>query len=423
METRKIDEIIWREDLYPRFEPNPSVIQKYAEDVELLPPVEVNQHNDFFVGYLGCTPQKNNKQENFLVLVTDKKSDRQFARLAMQRNAMHGYHISNAEKKDWLLTWYTGLNDEEKQELADDMRVSLRTVKRWTARKDKDLKKKQKQHAFDLWLSCWTDDAIAPEIGVDSKTTAKTYREEWSKGDTCQKLTIFSTYQDEKWKPPIYNVWKKQAKSNQTSHFGNSEALFTDYLLYLYTDPFDVVVDPFAGGGSTINLCKHRLRRYWVSDRVPIVERRDIRQYDILDGPPPLHKRWGDVALLYLDPPYWKQAEGEYSDDTQDLANMDLDQFHETLSWFIRQCSEKMKTGTHIAMLMQPTQWHAQDRHFSEDHTFEIRITLLDAPLRFVKTISAPYESQQANAQQVNWAKENQDVLEIGRTITVWEVA
>ena len=101
---------------------------------------------------------------------------------------------------------------------------------------------------------------------------------------------------------------------------------------------------------------------------------------------------------------------------------MELDQFHKTLNWFILRCSERMKSGAHIAMLMQPTQWHARDRHFSEDHTFEIRRTLLDAPLRFVKTISVPYESQQANAQQVEWAKENRDILEIGRTITVWEV-
>ena len=73
--------------------------------------------------------------------------------------------------------------------------------------------------------------------------------------------------------PPIYNVWKQQTKTAGSSHFGNSEVRWVDNLLYLYTKPFDVVVDPFAGGGSTIDICKRSLRRYWASDRKPVVER------------------------------------------------------------------------------------------------------------------------------------------------------
>jgi DNA modification methylase len=97
-----------------------------------------------------------------------------------------------------------------------------------------------------------------------------------------------------------------------------------DNLLYLYTQPFDVVIDPFAGSGSTIDLCKRRFRRYWVSDRKPVIERaHEIREHDITAGLPKL-PRWQDVALVYLDPPYWKQAEGEYSNDPEDLGNMPL---------------------------------------------------------------------------------------------------
>ncbi|MGI8567578.1 MAG: hypothetical protein ACR2KT_00050 [Methylocella sp.] len=35
---------------------------------------------------------------------------------------------------------------------------------------------------------------------------------------------------------------------DRTSHFGNSEVRWLDNLLYLYTKPFDVVVDTFASG-------------------------------------------------------------------------------------------------------------------------------------------------------------------------------
>ncbi len=48
------------------------------------------------------------------------------------------------------------------------------------------------------------------------------------------------------YKPPLYNVWKFAKKTNSTSHFGNSEQRIVDNLLYLYTEPFDIVLDPFA---------------------------------------------------------------------------------------------------------------------------------------------------------------------------------
>jgi len=416
-ETRKVSEIVWREDLYPRFEPNPSVIQRYAEDVEQYPPVEINQHNELIDGYHRWTAHKKANVETIAVIVTETTSDRHFARLAMSRNAQHGLHISNAEKKDWLLSWYTGESEEQKQELASDMGVSLRTVKRWTARKDKDLKVKRQRKAFDLWLACETLEDIAEQMPINDDTVGN-YVEEYRKSDNWHKLGIFPDHAaDPNWKPPIYNVWKQQTKSIELSHSGNSEASFLDRLLYLYTDPFSIVVDPFAGSGSTIDVCKKRLRRYWVSDRLPIVERRDIRTWDILEGPPPLHKRWGDVELLYLDPPYWKQVEGDYSDDAEDLANMELGTFHETLSQFISACADKMHNG-YIAMLMQPTQWRAPERQVI-DHAFAVR-QVVNLPLEI--TIQCPYESQQANAQQVNWAKENKRLLEIGRTITVWRI-
>ena len=112
-----------------------------------------------------------------------------------------------------------------------------------------------------------------------------------------------------RFRPIALQVWKQQDQSQGPKHPGNTESRWVDNLLYLYTQPLDIVVDP-AGSGSTINLCKKRWRRYYVSDRKPIVEREgEIRQWDITKGLPPV-PRWQDVKLVYLDPPYWKQAEG-----------------------------------------------------------------------------------------------------------------
>lgn len=102
--------------------------------------------------------------------------------------------------------------------------------------------------------------------------------------DNLPKSRAF--FADEGFKPPLYNVWKYKEKTTDGYHFGNSEKSIVDNLIYLYTEPFDIIVDPFAGGGSTIDRCKERSRRYYVSDLTPIPARQDIRQHDITTGLP-----------------------------------------------------------------------------------------------------------------------------------------
>ena len=420
MTTRiNVSDVVFREDLYPRFEPNPATIQQYAESIEFLPPIEVNQHNELIDGYHRWTAHKKVKADTIEATVTQTKSDKEFLELAIQRNVAHGLQLSNAEKKSFVLRLYTGDKDE-KERFADLFKVSLRTVSNWTARRDKDLKEERNKKIFDMWLACYTINEIEQEVDL-AKSNISEVIKECSVLENFPKQNILASYQDEAWAPPLYNVWKLQTKTNGTNHFGNSEASFVDNLLYMYTQPFDIVVDPFGGGGSTIDVCKKRLRRYWVSDRLPIVERRDIRQADILDGTPDLHKRWSSVALLYLDPPYWKQAEGKYSQDTNDLANMSLRDFYKNLTDFTLACAKKMSSGSRVAMLMQPTQWKNEDKSVT-DHVFDLLVGLTGNILKLDKRIICPYESQQCTAQQVEWAKQNKDVLIISRELIVWEV-
>lgn len=415
--TIKVSDVVWREDLYPRFEPIPARIQQYAECIELLPPIEINQRNELIDGYHRWTAHKKAGIDTIKATVTQTKSDIELDRLQAKRNADGRIQLTQQEKKRKALQWYLGLGDD-KQAIADDLKVGLRTVTRWLSRRDKDLKADRDRQIAEMWLACYTNDEIAAFVGTSVQPVKDVIDSDNSA--TWQKNLNLSQYAEADWHPPLYDVWKVQNKSNGTSHFGNSEAQWVDNLLYMYTEPFDIVVDPFAGGGSTIDVCKHRLRRYWVSDRLPIVERRDIRQWDILDGTP-MYNQFGNVSLLYLDPPYWTQAEGRYSEDAQDLANMELEQFYDVLTGFVKECAKKMHSGSRIALLMQPTQWKAPDRQVI-DHIIDLIIRLQDAPMRYVRRIVCPYESQQCTAQQVEWAKENRDVLVISRELIVWEV-
>lgn len=418
-EAVRVDDIVWRKDLYPRLETSARTVDQYAEDLTVLPPVEVNQRNELIDGWHRWTAHRKVEAEKILVTITETSSDAHLLELAIRRNSAHGLQLSAEDKRDMARRIYNETpereREEKKTELASMLSVGERTVREWLSRIDKDAKEARDKRIFAAWLSCHTYDEIAESEGV-SATVAK----EAISSETADppKATKSAAEHATDFDPPIYNVWKQQKKSRTGEHFGNSEVRWLDNLLYLYTQPFDVVVDPFAGSGSTADLCRQRMRRYWVSDRIPAVGREDvIRQHDLADGLPQL-PRWKDVGLVYLDPPYWKQAEGRYSEDPQDFANMDLDGFTQTLAGTIRGFAKKLPAGAHIALIIQPTQWNAPGREFTDHVGDMLRMIKLPTAMR----VSVPYESQQYNAQQVEWAKEARQVLVLTREIVVWRV-
>ena len=134
----------------------------------------------------------------------------------------------------------------------------------------------RQREALELARDGLVNKEIAEQMGIGEQTVrdkAKELSTEKFLGTKPLKLAKFTDFDEEDGLRPIYNVWTFGKKTNEVSHFGNSEQRILDNLLYLYTEPFDIVLDVFGGGGSTIDVCKNRLRRYWISDRKPIIER------------------------------------------------------------------------------------------------------------------------------------------------------
>ena len=415
-----VTDVVFRKDLYPRIETDARKVDQYAEDLTVLPPIEVNQHNELIDGWHRWTAHRKAGVEVMTVVVTETTSDEAFLELAIRRNAAHGLQLSRDDKRDMAMRIYnsTAVREREtkKADLASMLSVSERTIRDWLSRIDKDAKEARDRRIFAQWLACHTQQEIADAEGVSQKYVSELV-DSYQTADLPSGMKAVAEHATE-FEPPIYNVWKQQKKTAGGEHFGNSEVRWVDNLLYLYTQPFDIVVDLFAGSGSTADICRKRMRRYWVSDRKPAVGREDvIREHDLTEGLPPLH-RWNEVGLVYLDPPYWKQAEGQYSNDAEDLANMDLETFNETLAGTVRGFAKKLTKGAHIALIIQPTQWSAPDRVFT-DHIGDL-LRLVKEPV--VMRISVPYESQQYNAQQVEWAKQNRALLVLTREIIVWQV-
>jgi hypothetical protein len=422
MELRKVTEIKYREDLYPRIEPNPAVIQRYADNLEVLPPIEVNQHNELIDGFHRWTAHRKTEAAEIAVTVTPTASDVEFLMLAIDRNSKHGMQLAEQDKRKMAIRLYAAGTGIDKEAIAKTLSVSGRSVSGYLSDVEKQLREERKERIFNMWLACHTLDEIAENVGIPPRTVAD-YVGEFAKSETLpNSQKVLANHQDADFAPPLYNIWTFHKKTNAVTHFGNSEQAILDNLLYLYTEPFDIVVDPFAGGGATIDVCKRRLRRYWVSDRKPIVEREnEIRQLDITDGLPPLNRNWSEVTLTYLDPPYWKQAEGQYSNDPTDLANMPLNTFTDTLAGLVKGIATKQSRGV-IALLIQPTQWRAPERQFT-DHVTDLVRAVGNKRLVLEGRVSCPYATEQCTPQMVEWAKANKKLLALTRELIIWRIA
>lgn len=395
-----INEVVYRDDLYPRFEANQALIQKYANSIEHLPPIKINQNNILIDGYHRWKAHQLDGRSEIEAEVIQTVSEKELKRMAYQLNSNHGLQLSNDEKRKYAIEM---IGEMSVQALADVLSVGESTIKRWTETQRKALEEDRNRKIVELYLRAqYTQEIIGETFGVDKATISRLLQNA-QMGEMQQDFT-----------PPLYNIWNLQKQDNATdSHFGSFPLYFMKSLLYYHTQPWDIVFDPFAGGGTTVDACKEMLRRYYCTDRIVKPGReKDIQQHDIKNGlPDGLPK----PDLVFLDPPYWKQAEGLYSDSPDDLGNMDLSNFYLSIQKLLAEIAAKKINK--IVLVIQPTQY--KNNFVWEDHIFKINSMLADKyeiEMRYI----LPYSTQQYNAQMVEVAKEKNICLGLNRDLVIW---
>ena len=102
-----IIDVVVRDDLYPRLHKDPATVQKYLDNLEVLPPIEVNQNNELIDGWHRLTAHKEAKQETIEATVTKTKSDVHVLMLAIERNAQFGLQLSQADKRSMAIKIYS----------------------------------------------------------------------------------------------------------------------------------------------------------------------------------------------------------------------------------------------------------------------------------------------------------------------------
>ena len=131
--------------------------------------------------------------------------------------------------------------------------VTRRTVDGWLSGIRKSIEQMKRETAYEMWMACHTQDEIAHAVDADRTYISKMLPTLCRMENFPKRTKLDALYENDDWQPELYDIWNF-AKNEQHKHFGNTHAGIVDNLLYKFTQPFDIVVDPFAGGGATIDV-------------------------------------------------------------------------------------------------------------------------------------------------------------------------
>jgi len=199
----KVSDVVYREDLYPRIQADAATIQRYAENLEVLPPIEVNQHNILIDGFHRWTAHRKAEAEYIEATVTETKSEAELFALAIQRNASHGLQMNEKDKKNSAIRLYAAGTGLSKEEIAKTLSVSLRSISGYLTDIDKDLREKRKQKIFDMYLQCCTFDEIADTVNVHKDTVSEQVGRIYE--DLQKSDKVNADFNDADFEVPLYN--------------------------------------------------------------------------------------------------------------------------------------------------------------------------------------------------------------------------
>lgn len=212
-----------------------------------------------------------------------------------------------------------------------------------------------------------TDATIASYLGMGGKDLYRQARAVWQlaqAGDNraqsavaqldAGSKTIHAAYKDLRrrdcfttnFRPTPYDVWSfRQNHAFGIPYPGAIPAAIVAHALHYYTQPDALVVDPMAGGGTTLDVCKSMGRRCLAYDLHPA--RGDIRVLDIRLGFPP---EAANCDLVFCDPPYHTMLAQRYPQDT--IASASLTDWTAFLHELVTHAFRTLRPGGFLALLL-----------------------------------------------------------------------
>jgi len=279
------------------------------------------------------------------------------------------------------------------------------TLKKWSSPLNNAERTERNVAIFDHWLAGETTTEIAKKLYLTQQVVSEVVKD--TSNTRLETLCISEI-------PPVYNVWNYNFCDPRfgQKHPGQIPGQAVVNLLLWLTKPYDVVVDPMSGGGTTIDVCRYILRRYHCFDIDP--RRPDIKQWDIRKGYPRLPQK---PDFIILDPPYWRLNQDKYSQDG--IAMTSYQEWLSFMKKLARDSFKSLKPGGYVVLFIESFLDERETGKFlflNRDclELFEV------CGFEGIQEISLNMPSQIKSFRDVTYAKKKQILLDLKREVFVF---
>lgn len=188
--------------------------------------------------------------------------------------------------------------------------------------------------------------------------------------------------------PTPYDVWMfKHDRAYGTRYPGSIPAGIVANTVHYFSEPGDLVVDPMAGGGTTIDVCSSLNRRCLAYDLAP--SRPDIASHDISRNSLP--DEAAGCNLIFLDPPYHSMLDGLYAPGS--VSSLTDSDWTDALQRIYANCYAALRPhGTLAVLIANRTEKGVPPGWGYVDHAFESYGILTALGFLPVRRISCPME-------------------------------
>jgi len=398
-----VDLIKIDEECYPRPGGLDNAHLQVLQAAGKLPPIEVNQDMFLVDGKHRLTLAKMQKLPEVEVKIVNIPRDKILERAA-QLNAKHGLQLTLNDKR--FVVRRLSQDGHEVSALASLLGLSRQTVNKWTSDIRATRVKDRNEQILDLYLEGHTEAEIARKLALSRQTASGVIVD--AKKAIENRIGIPDP-------PQIGDVWffaNCDDSYGLAGYPGRIPGQIVENLLHLYTEPFDLIVDPMAGSGTTLDVCKTMHRRCLAYDLK--VVRDGIKENDIRGGFPPGTR---GSQLVLLDPPYYKKKDEAYYPGS--ISRLGREEYLQAFGKLARDAYRVLRKGGYLALVI--SNYVDEDNPRESIWVWDYIPLFKQAKLTPIREIHCPLTTQSLHPGHVKDFQDNRRMAKFTRSVVVFK--
>jgi len=458
-ENMNVKNVKYEEKVYPRTQWKTDTVNRYVDALEsgdVFPPIIVEKESDLLLdGKHRLEAHKKAGRETIEVQKVDVPEGMTKKYFAATLSAKHGDRLSNADIKQIAIEEFEADPTLDATEWGKKLGVSKRTVYNHVSHIINREKRNRQSKAWHLAKLGWTQREIAEKLDV----TERTIRDDTGKNcnlakisdilgpgwneqeltETAERLDLNLTdcyaaaiaemSDAEKLKTlgiktQPYDVWKFQSCHDLMgdNHPGRIPGELIAHVLYFFTEPGQLVIDPMAGSGTTLDACllmDRKCRGYDIDTRH---ERIDIEEKNLSEGWPDKTQK---ADLVFWDPPYFDKMDskniGEEGYIENSISKLSPGEYLDWLFDKFQKLHNNTKKECQFAFLMSDWDPENAKRHADSSGIFlwDYADKLRKAGWKIRRQIQCPLPTQQVHPDTVNKFRKSKLLAILNRYLLV----